>query len=102
MYSRRAEEGPNANPQGGIKGEASKHCDLRDDRRQQSQYCLAFRRQVGVKARGASTKDRIASWRRTMQNARLYARSSTRRTAVGGPARTVVREGRTGHTYPDS
>jgi hypothetical protein len=47
---------PERYPARGIKGEVSKQCDLRDDRRQKSQYCLAFRRQGGVKPRGASTK----------------------------------------------
>jgi hypothetical protein len=49
-------EGPNGTPLRGIKGMASKQRDLRDDRRQKSQYCLAFRRQAGVKPRGASRK----------------------------------------------
>ncbi len=47
---------PERYPARGIKGEVSKQCDLRDDRRQKSQYCLAYWRQVGVKPRGASTK----------------------------------------------
>jgi hypothetical protein len=38
------------------KGVASKSRDLRNDKRQKSQYCLAFRTQVGVKLRGASDK----------------------------------------------
>src|SRR5216683_3584271 len=45
---------PERYPARGIKGKASKQRDLRDDRRQKSLYCLAFRRQVGVKPRGAS------------------------------------------------
>jgi hypothetical protein len=47
---------PERYPARGIKGTANKQCDLRDDTRQKSQYCLAFRRQVGVKPRGAPRK----------------------------------------------
>jgi hypothetical protein len=95
-HSRTAEEGPKTVPPRGIKGEASKQCDLRDDRRQKSQYCLAFRRQVGVKPRGASTKGPHRLLATHTADARRFTRSSTRRTAVCGPARTVVREGRAG------
>src|SRR5271169_1587470 len=48
---------PERYPARGIKGKASEQRDLRDDRRQKkNQYCLALRRQVGVKPRGASRK----------------------------------------------
>ena len=47
---------PERYPARGIKGKASKQRDLRDDRRQKSQYRLALRRPVGVKPRGASRK----------------------------------------------
>ena len=52
---------------------------------------------------GRLRRDRIVLWRRDESNVRLFTLSSTRRTAVCGPACTVVWEGRTSDRppYPD-
>src|SRR5580700_2780545 len=86
---------PERYPARGIKGTANKQCDLRDDTRQKADIVGPSRREVGVSLEWSSGSDRIVSWRRTPQNAWRFTHSSTRRTAVCGPACTAVWEGAT-------
>src|ERR1700681_2809146 len=59
--------------------------------------------QAECSSKGRLRRDRIVLWRRVVSKARLPTSSSTRRTAVCGPACTVVWEGRTSDRppYPD-
>src|SRR5271167_1934517 len=95
---------PERYPARGIKGKASEQRDLRDDRRQKKPILLGLAEASrGEAPRGIQEGTESPSGDALCRKPGYFTPSSTRRTAVCGPACTVVWEGRTGDCppYPD-
>src|SRR5208283_677176 len=96
---------PERYPARGIKGKASEQRDLRDDRRQKKPILFGLAEASrGEAPRGIQEGTESPSGDALCRKPGYFTPSSTRRTAVCGPACTVVWEGRTGDCppYPDS
>ena len=95
---------PERYPARGIKGKASEQRDLRDDRRQKKPILFGLAEASrGEAPRGIQEGTESPSGDALCRKPGYFTPSSTRRTAVCGPACTVVWEGRTGDCppYPD-